>query len=178
MQAKHATKNGRTKNRARGYRVDPIAQSYDLGAKPSRVTVETVADPEAPNRTITRGRIVPLYDIAWRKGWLSDDRREAADKWAILRERAAGARDGGAQAAGVTAPWRRVPASEAQLIALGEVRRAREAMGEHGEALLIAWIEQGQAVEVIAAQLTSNPRRVMREIKAALAALVALWGMA
>ena len=51
-------------------------------------------------------------------------------------------------------------------------------MGEHGEALLIAWIEQGQAVEAIAAQFTSNPRRIMREIKAALSALVALWGMA
>ena len=146
--------------------------------KPSSVEDRDVADPEAPNRTITRGRIVPLYDLAWRKGWLTDEQREAADKWSALRERAAGARDGGGEPVGVTAPWRRVPASEAQLIALGELRRAKAAMGDHGEALLIAWIVEGLAAKVIAAKIASNSRRVMREIKAALTALVALWGMA
>ena len=93
------------------------------------VAVADAADPDAPNRTVRRARVVVHYEAMS----LTEHQREAADRLCVQAERAGGA--AWRPDAVVTAlhPSQRGHPAEWQLVAIRDVQDAREALGE------IAW---------------------------------------
>lgn len=80
--------NATAKTRARPIR-DP--NDYGPSAAMSRREVVDAADPDNPNRTVRRARVVCHYDTAWRRGSLTAEERNACDRYARLVEAAGGA---------------------------------------------------------------------------------------
>ena len=164
-------------------RADALAAAPDYGPPErwARGDVERVCrpDPDDPRRTVSGARVVARYVEAWRRGHITDEEREAADRWGVLTERASGARACYDVARGEVrdAPWRRTP-PEAQLAAITQLRHAREVVGRDAAALLDAWIVHHECVTVLAARRGEHPRQAMGRIRAGLTRLVELWGIA
>ena len=136
-------------------------------------------DPDDPRRTVSGARVVARYVEAWRRGNITDEEREAADRWDVLTARASGAGACYDVARGEVrdAPWRRTP-PEVQLAAIAQLRHAREVVGRDAAELLDAWIVHHECVTVLAARRGEHPRQVMGRIRAGLTRLVELWGIA
>jgi len=169
-----------TKKRSR--RADALAAAPDYGPPErwARGDVERVCrpDPDDPRRTVSGARVVARYVEAWRRGHITDEEREAADRWGVLTERASGARACYDVARGEVrdAPWRRTP-PEAQLAAIAQLRHAREVIGRDAAGMLDAWVVRGVCVAALAGQRGENAHQVMGRIRAALVRLVELWGI-
>ena len=166
----------------RGCRADAVsAPDYGPPERWAHGDVERVCrpDPDDPRRTVSGARVVARYVEAWRRRQITDEEREAADRWDVLTERASGARACYDVARGEVrdAPWRRTP-PEAQLAAITQLRHAREIVGRDAAALLDAWIVRHECVTVLAARRGEHPRQAMGRIRAALTRLVELWGIA
>lgn len=144
---------------------------------PRLEVVHDAADPDAPNRTITRARVACHYDTAWRKGQISAAEREAADRYAITHDRAQGAqeRQGGPTAS--SSPWERTPPLTA-LQAVASLTSAHKAIGNDAAALVTAYVAFNQPAEAIAQRRREDRKVTMGRIKAALHRLAEHWGMA
>jgi len=166
----------------RGRRADAApAPDYGPPERWAHGDVERVCrpDPDDPRRTVSGARVVARYVEAWRRGNITDEEREAADRWDVLTARASGAGACYDVARGEVrdAPWRRTP-PEAQLAAITQLRHAREVVGRDAAALLDAWIVHHECVTVLAARRGEHPRQAMGRIRAGLTRLVELWGIA
>jgi hypothetical protein len=161
--------------------VEAGAPDYGPPERWARGEVERVyrPDPDAPHRTVSGARVVERYVEAWRRGQITDAEREAADKWAVLTARAVGgipcydATGGGVR----VAPWQRTP-PEAQVVAIAQLRRAREIVGRDGAALLDSWIFGNVCVTVLGEQRGESRHQVMGRLRAALGRLAEFWGIA
>jgi len=169
-----------TKNRKRR---DDVATPLDYGPPErwARGDVERVCrpDPDDPRRTVSGARVVARYVEAWRRGQITDEEREAADRWDVLTARANGISTGSAVAGSEVraAPWLRTP-PEAQLAAITQLRHAREIVGRDAAALLDAWVVLNVSVTTVSEQRGEGREQVMGRLRAGLARLVELWGIA
>ena len=142
-----------------------------------RLEVVEAADPDAPNRTITRARVACHYDTAWRKGQISSAEREAADRYAITYDRSQGAQDRQGGPSTAANPWERTPPLTA-LQAVASLTSAHKAMGNDAAALVKAYVALNQSAEAIAIKRHEDRKVTMGRIKAALRRLAEHWGMA
>jgi hypothetical protein len=121
-----------------------MSRARKLTPAQSRIAIEDVPDPNAPNRTIRRARVVdPLIGICGR----SDDGRAriAAAEWYRTEAAiAAGARDHQAPLVLVGYSARSYGPADRQLDAMAAVGRARRAIGAHRlyvvESVVLGWM--------------------------------------
>lgn len=164
--------------RKKAHHAMQLATAADLGPRHlhRRGELEVVhgPDPDQPNRTVRRARRVVHY-LAMD---LTDPQREAADRLCVQAERASGAgwRPGGMHLARPL--WQRGHPTEAQIAALADLRRAREALGAVAWLLVETVIIRNVAVDRLA-ERRGESRHVLRgRLLAALDRLVELWRLA
>lgn len=114
------------------------------------------ADPEQPNRTVSRPVICNVYDRLHNRGantGLSRDERDAAERYGEWREQELGSsRIGTVGDAGGNVPaWQRTNATEVQIQAIGKLRALHAAVGPRGEALLDLLVVRNMSLGAIAA---------------------------
>lgn len=141
-----------------------------------RIEVVDAPDPGAPVRTIRRARVVCHYDTAWQRGHISGTEREAADRYAIICEREAGATEGRAGHASSNSPWQRTPALTA-LQASATLRAAHEAVGRDAAALLRLYVRDNVPCADLAHARGECRKQAMGRIRASLARLAEHWEM-
>lgn len=121
------------------------------------------ADPDQPNQTISRARVSNVYDRLYIRGGpngISLEQRDAAERYAELREREQGiSKIGGISDGGSgKPPWQRSNATDAQMEAILKLRLLHDVVGARGQVLLAALIVDNKSVTEIAAGFTySHP---------------------
>lgn len=155
----------------------PRASALDIGTSIRRLRgdVEVVdrADPDAPNRTV-RGARVRVHYLSMS---LTDPQREAADRLAVQAEAADGAewRPDGER---VKRPLYQLGhPTERQVAAAGDLRRAREAVGNAAWGLLKSVVVDNVPLDKLAADGTENRHILRGRVLAGLDRLVEVWGM-
>lgn len=117
------------------------------------------ADPDMPNRTVSRASVCNVYDRLHNRGentGLSVEERDAAERYAELREKElGGSRIGGISDSGGSLPaWQRSNATENQMQAIAKLRKLHEIVGPRGQALLGALVVDNLSVGEIAARFS------------------------
>lgn len=148
------------------------------GASRTRnVVVDVTVEPENPNRKLLRSRVMPGYARLHGRGAISRDHRDACDKYRELREVESGGAWCNGESGGSAAPWQRSNASDAQIVAIAQLRRVHEAIGRRGRLLVDLFIIEDLLAKEIAAKLGEHPGPMWGEIKAALTLMVEHWGI-
>jgi hypothetical protein len=170
--------SNRKRARAAKSAARPAVVLSDYGAVLARVVVEEVADPGQPNRTIRRAQVVPLYVGWWKKGGISDEMREAADRYAITCEHEHGARDRGE----IGMPSNRAPHTQghplmSQVQAAASLRAAHASIGPDACALLRLYVRDNLPLDDIARRRHERKEVTIIAVRGALGGLVSHWGM-
>jgi hypothetical protein len=135
-------------------------------------------DPATPNRTVRAARARTHYDALWKRGGLADAEREAADKYAVLCEIEAGARDRSGEAVGRLPPWMQGQPTLTQVQAVASLRGVHGAIGADGMALLRLYVRDNLPAAEIAGRRRETEPAVIGRIKAALTRAAEHWEMA
>ncbi|MGI4814371.1 MAG: hypothetical protein ACRYGG_13730, partial [Janthinobacterium lividum] len=156
------TKRGKRRAAPPPPKIPIVITNHGLEARYFAGTViveEKAADPDQPNRTFNRARICNVYDRLHNRGentGLSREQRDAAERYAELREKELGSsRIGGiSETGGNLPPWQRSNASDNQMAAMEKLRGLHRIVGPRGELLLGLLIVDNLNVGQIAAQFS------------------------
>jgi hypothetical protein len=183
--------------RRHGRRLPPAAGGPDLGPtvrdeagreRPLRHDVEVVdaPDPDAPSRTIRRARVLPVYARMHRDGRITDEQREAADRyltaWQVAEH---GARDGGAESVGRIPGWAQDRMTLAVVNCAKDLREARATLRPWERQILDAVVLADQTLAAASISLGIRPdaSEVIRaaaaaeRLSGALSQLATHWGI-
>lgn len=155
----------------------------DFGPKMSRdrgdVEIVQAPDPDAPNRTIKRARRVVVYDVLNRTGTISDEQREAADRYLVTAITAGGGtwRPGDATELLGGAHWQKSGPPERQLRAMSALRRANTALGPGACHLIQRLVLDNKDLAALAAYYSTNTQVVRGMVVAALTRLAEQYGI-
>lgn len=144
------------------------------------VVVVNRADPDDPNRTIRAASRRAGYDWLHARGVLSDAQREAADRYCVAHERAAGAKE---QRRALICRVRTLPSqqghpTEAQLAAVRDIERAHAAIRTRiNRAVLDGVVLEGRTLDDLAARLSEPVPGVVGRLRALLDILADEWGI-
>lgn len=152
--------------------LDPVAHRVGLG----NLELVDGADPDAPARTVRRARAVCHYDVAWKKGQITSEEREAADRYSFTCDREAGAKDQPSGFIPASDPWSRTPPLTI-MQAQASLGSAHAAVGGDATALLRLYVQHNVPAEEIARRRQEDRKVCMGRIKAALGRLAEHWGM-
>ena len=137
------------------------------GAAASPVAVAYRPDPDKPQGAPVRGAsVVIIYDWLHAQGLLTDEQREAADRYLVRMEQASGAVDVGAKRSSDGGDLSPCP-TERVVRALADLRRADGALG----------VDRDMVREVIGWNRDPQGGLPLVRFQAALGRLVILWGM-
>ena len=157
-----------------------LIEEHSLHARYSRGEIEVYdgAEPENPNRTVRRGRRVCAYDQMERVGAISEDQRDAADRYAILREQELGASWLNGEPNGrAPSPWQKGNPTQTAIHASATLRSVHEVLGQQARTVLNLLIMQNMDAKAIAAHLGINPSVAKGRVDAALTRMVEHWGV-
>lgn len=158
-----------TAARKRGRPEKPQASYADLGPAIRRgaVLVDYRPDPDKPSGTPVMGaRAVIIYDWMHAQGLLTDEQREAADRYLVRLEQASGAVDTGAPRRGDGGDLSPC-ATERVVRALADLRRADEVLG----------VDRDMAREIIGWNRPPQGEVDAPRFASAMGRLAAMWGM-
>jgi hypothetical protein len=143
---------------------------------PQRQDVEITDRPDVadPHRTVRGAQRVPGYHRLWREGSITDEQREAADRYRDLAERASGA-CWRPDRPPVRQPGQGYGPSEMQIDAEHELRRARDAIGRHGRRVADMIAIAGLTLEDIGSSLSQSRHVARGAVLAVLERLVEHW---
>lgn len=142
------------------------------------LVVEHKPDPERPNVTVSRARARPAHARLLATHSITAQEHDAAEHYAELLERAAGAA-GGTDALGVYVPgWQRGTPTQDQLDACEALREAHNLLGVRARVMVAMLVVGDMDVKDIAAQFAQNDQRTLGELAGALARCAELWGLA
>jgi hypothetical protein len=163
----------------RGQRRAVDGPDYGPAIRLNRGEVERTegACPIAPNVTVRRAKLVVAYEVLWRARAISDEQREACDRYLIEVEAADGARTGQGRPEGGSAPLPVWHPQDRQVRALVSLRAARLALGCDRRALLDLLIVGNLSVKQIAERRKCRRGTALAQIGEALDILVEHWGM-
>lgn len=156
----------------------PLDHGPAIQHRSGRLELVDGPDPARPAHNVRRARVVCHYDVAWRRGTISDEMREAADRYAVLSEAAQGARERPPEGMRV-----RIPPHEQgwphmrQIDAVSQLGAAHAATGRQGRRLLELYVAGNVTLGEIARMSAVSERRVAADTWAALEALAEHWGM-
>ncbi|EHL99368.1 hypothetical protein HMPREF9946_03130 [Acetobacteraceae bacterium AT-5844] len=133
-------------------------------------------DPDDIKRTVKRAKRVVAYEVLHRAGVLTDEQREACDRYLVEAERAVG-RSGRADVIGLGGadPWRAFGPSDQQLRALVSMRNVRAAIGCQYRALVDMLILENMSVRDITKRLRTGRDAVKTSLQEATTALCNHW---
>ena len=126
-----------------------------------------------------RLRATCAYDRLHARGGITDPQREAADRYATLREAETGARWRPSAPTGIRAP-RNADAGHpilSQVQAAAHLRRVHETLGRQARAVLALLVVDNLPVKEIAERQRVGPDVAMGLVLAALTRLAEHWGM-
>ena len=143
---------------------------------PMRPDVEVIDRPDiaAPLRTVRGAQRVPGYHRLWREGSITDQQRDAADRYNVLAARASGAvwrPDGPA----VRQPGQNYGPTEMQIDATTRLRLARAVLGRHGTRIADLVAIDGASTEAVASALGTSRHVARGSIVAVLERLAEHW---
>lgn len=153
----------------------------DLGPSIRRqrgdVVVTDAPDPDSPNRTIRRGMAEPHYARLWRAGAITDDERNACDRYCYTSEAESGAMwRSGEHVGGVAPPWRRGHPTMTQVQASAALRHAHAAVGPDGTALLRLYVRDGLPLSEIGRRRGEREEVAKGRVLSAIRRLGEHWG--
>ena len=131
-------------------------------------------DPEDVKRTVKRAKRVVSYEVLHRAGVLTDEQREACDRYCVEAERAMGSRSGGIIPTR-SDPWSVTGPSDQQLRALVSMRNVRAAIGCRYRALVDMLILENMSVRDITKRLRTGRDAVKISLQDATTALCNHW---
>ena len=164
-----------------------VISEHGLSSRYERGEIEVVhdaADPEQPNVTVSRARRVCVYDRLAARDAITEFQREAADKYAVLREQETGASwQNGELVATNRSPWQKGHPSQTAVGAAAEMRRVHATLGKRGTAIVHALVVENCTPEQIGLRYENacgdpTAERVVRAwVVAYLERLVELWSL-
>ena len=148
------------------------------GALRADVAVIERADADNPNRTIRAASRRSGYDWLHARGVISDNQREAADRYCVAHERLSGASEHRRAIIARVAPWMKGHPSEMQLAASADIAHARRVIGGRVNLLVLDGVVlEGRNLDSIAAQLSEPVPGVTGRLRAVLDMLASQWGI-
>lgn len=160
-----------TAARKRGRPERPQASYADLGPAIRRgaVVVDYRPDPDKPSGTPVLGaRAVIIYDWMHAQGLLTDEQREAADRYLVRLEQATGAVDAAPSRAGSGGDLSPLCTGDRIVRALTDLRRADAVLG----------VDRDMCMEIIGWNRPPQGGVDAPRFQAAMQRLSVLWGMA
>jgi hypothetical protein len=156
------------------------APDYGPAIRLNRGEVERTEGPcpMRPNVTVRRAKLVVAYAVLWRAGAITDEQREAGDRYLFEVEAAQGARAGmPADCARYGQPLPSWHPKDRQVRALVSLRAARMVLGCERRALLDLLVLGNLSVRQIAERRRCRRGVVVADIQEALEVLAQHWGM-
>ena len=133
MPAKGHRRPGRSRKAAAVGAIPLVVSAHGLEARWRRgdiVVDHRAPDEPDPNRSISRARVVAVYDRMAARGQITFGQREAAERYAILREIETGAKWTNGQMVRSPNAWEKGNVSDASVKAAEQLRGIRVALGD------------------------------------------------
>lgn len=143
------------------------------------IAVSYVPDPDSPNRTIQRAERNPPYRQLWVKGGISDEQRNACDRYCHLHKQIGSTGSGGVgvRMGSTTNPaFRSLHPAELNLHASATLTTVHRAIGNDAAALLKLFVVEGQPIVEIARRRTERDDVTKGRVLAAITRLSEHWG--
>ncbi|MFK4047247.1 hypothetical protein ACI2KH_20020 [Roseomonas mucosa] len=144
---------------------------------PRDVAKEFGPDPADPQTQVRRARRVVQYAMMHERGTITDQQREACDRYLVEVEAVHGAKDRPTIPCGRLPPWMQGHPSERQVRATVSLRAACAAIGNNGRALMDLLVIENLSVSLIAERRKEDRKATLGQVQATLTRLAEHWRM-
>ena len=152
MPVKGPRRSGRSRKAAAVGAIPLVISAHGLEARWRRgdiVVDHRAPDEPDPNRSVSRARVVAVYDRMAARGQITFGQREAAERYAILREVETGAKWTNGEVIRTANHWEKGGIAQRQLQATEQLRGIRAALGARLQAVIdLLVIENKSAAEI------------------------------
>lgn len=148
------------------------------GALRGDVAVIDRADPDSPNRTLRAASRRSGYDWLHARGVITDNQREAADRYCVAHERLSGANERRAVSIARVPPWQQGHPAQQQVEASADIRRVHAWIGQNANRLALdGLVLEGRTLESISCLLSEPVPGVLGRLRAVLDIMASQWGI-